>query len=247
MLMWRPKATNEIQNQIALLVQQAQQGDDQARNNLISSLSNWAVGVARGACGRPIDETSDEYSVSLLAINEAIDSFHDDKGAVFTTFAEIVIKRRLLDLMRKNMRVREFPRSSLSVTANGEEYEDIPAEVTAAEQKYLDSVLAVDRRIEIESLSRELMLFGLTFADLPAHTPKHNDARDTALGLAQLLVAEGSLWEECRHRKLLPVSALCERSTFSRKTIERHRKYIIAVALILGGDYPLLRRYLGVK
>lgn len=245
--MWRRKATGECPVDIAALVARAQRGDDEARNNVLDTLSAFALGVARGAGGRSLDRTDEEYSIALLAINEAIDAFNITKGASFQTFAETVIQRRLIDLMRKKARYREVPRSFLATNTNGEEYEDIPAEVNAAEQRHRDALLSEERRLEIESLSVELSQFGLSFADLPSQTPKHADARANAIGLAAALVADGVLWEDCLRKKLLPVATLCERKMLSRKTVERHRKYIIAVALVLGGDYPMLRHYVGVR
>lgn len=243
--MWRRKATIDNPTDVAALAAQAQRGDTAARNTLIDTLSAFALGVARGASGRPLTRNDEEYSVALLALNEAIDSFNPTKGASFTTFAETVIRRRLIDLLRKSARLKEVPRSSFATNSDGEEYEDIPAEIAAAELRHRDAVLAAERRLEIEALSQDLAQFGLSFADLPSQTPKHRDARETAVKVAAALVADGILWEECLRKKLLPVAALCERNMLSRKTVERHRKYIIAVALVLGGDYPMLRRYVG--
>ena len=40
------------------------------------------------------------------------------------------------------------------------------------------------------------------------------------------------------------MKALSAQSKVSRKTIERHRKYIIAAVIILTGDYPILAEYM---
>lgn len=245
--MWRRQATKDNQIELQSLAARARSGDLQAREQLLSALSTFALNVARKVSGRYIDIKDEEYSIALLAINETIDSHDISRGASLTTLGETVIRRRLIDHMRRQSRIKEVPRSSLAQTLEGEEYDDIPAEVTAAEDLYREQQLAHDRRLEIEALSKELAGYGLTFADLPAQTPKHADARETALRIAATLVSDGVLWEDCRRRKLLPVAALCEKQMVSRKTVERHRKYIIAVALILGGDYPLLRQFVGVK
>jgi RNA polymerase sigma factor len=42
----------------------------------------------------------------------------------------------------------------------------------------------------------------------------------------------------------LPVKELTERCSVSRKTVERNRKYIIAVAIMLSGAYPFMHDYL---
>ncbi|MBP7348788.1 MAG: hypothetical protein KA965_08915, partial [Butyrivibrio sp.] len=42
----------------------------------------------------------------------------------------------------------------------------------------------------------------------------------------------------------LPVNEILVRAKVSRKMIDRHRKYLIATAMILDGDYPGLSEYL---
>lgn len=43
----------------------------------------------------------------------------------------------------------------------------------------------------------------------------------------------------------LPIRALAKESGVSARLIERHRNYIVAAALLLDGDYPVLSSYLG--
>lgn len=55
--------------------------------------------------GRYIDsETSEEYSVGLMAFNEAIDKFDSDKNGNFISYCNIVINHRIIDHIRKNKR-----------------------------------------------------------------------------------------------------------------------------------------------
>lgn len=44
--------------------------------------------------------------------------------------------------------------------------------------------------------------------------------------------------------KSLPLKELVDEVGVSRKTLERQRKYIIAIALVLIGDFELLREYI---
>ena len=45
------------------------------------------------------------------------------------------------------------------------------------------------------------------------------------------------------HSKMLPLSLIEKELGIKRKKFERHRKYIIAVLLIMSGDYPYLEEY----
>jgi RNA polymerase sigma factor len=47
-----------------------------------------------------------------------------------------------------------------------------------------------------------------------------------------------------RHTRRLPIAAISIRAHLPLKLLNRHRKYIIAVVEILGGDYPGLAAYL---
>ena len=47
-----------------------------------------------------------------------------------------------------------------------------------------------------------------------------------------------------RLKKMLPIKELYEVSGVVKKILERHRRYIIASAEILDGDFPILASYL---
>ena len=50
---------------------------------------------------------------------------------------------------------------------------------------------------------------------------------------------------EALHKtRTLPMKELVKASGVSKKILDRHRRYIIAVAEILYGEYPLVRAYL---
>jgi RNA polymerase sigma factor len=49
------------------------------------------------------------------------------------------------------------------------------------------------------------------------------------------------------NKKQLPIKELLERVEVSRKTLERNRKFLIAIALIYQGPYPYLRDYLQIR
>ena len=48
-----------------------------------------------------------------------------------------------------------------------------------------------------------------------------------------------------RKNKALPMKELELASGVARKILDRHRRYIIAAAEILSGEYPVLAEYLG--
>lgn len=52
-------------------------------------------------CRRYITEQDDEYSIGLFAFNEAIEQYSYKKGKSFLAFANLLIKRDVIDYIRK--------------------------------------------------------------------------------------------------------------------------------------------------
>ncbi len=89
------------------------------------------------------------------------------------------------------------------------------------------------RKEEIQLYISHLEDFGLSFEDLSwKNSPKHADARKELLWSLKLLMEDDELKEILFAKKRLPVKQLEGKVEVSRKTIERNRKYIIAVAII---------------
>ncbi|MNI95833.1 RNA polymerase sigma factor SigI [compost metagenome] len=59
-----------------------------------------------------------------------------------------------------------------------------------------------------------------------------------------MLASDSSLMRILVSKRMLPIKELLAMTNVSRKTLERNRKYIIAIAIIYNGPYPYLRDYL---
>lgn len=76
-------------------------------------------------------------------------------------------------------------------------------------------------------------------------SPKSDKTR-RGCGMAAAALSRSSvLAASLRRTHELPVRALAKESGVSARLIERHRNYIVAAALLLDGDYPVLSSYLG--
>ena len=60
------------------------------------------------------------------------------------------------------------------------------------------------------------------------------------------LVKDSKLFLSMTDTGTLPVKSLARASGVSAKIMEKHRRYIIAAAIILQGEYPFLAEYLHV-
>jgi RNA polymerase sigma factor len=220
-----------------------QQGDRLLLNEIIDSYKPFIAKNVSAVCKRYIYETDDEFSIGLIAFNEAIEKYSPERGSSLLSFAEVIIKRRVIDYIRKQTKNQHV---SIDLTYSSFEEESagmvIVNELSLEEyKKKSDDELRRDEIIRFQAL---LNSFDLSFSDLVENSPKHADARENAILVARQLVGNEELKSFLIEKKRLPIKQLEKMVNVSRKTIERNRKYIIAIALILSSDYVYLNDYL---
>jgi RNA polymerase sigma factor len=100
------------------------------------------------------------------------------------------------------------------------------------------------RQEEILVYKDKLKKYDITFNELVEQCPKHQDARENARQIAKLLASTPKLKQFLIEKKQLPIKDLLNCVRCGRKTIERNRKYIIAMALISIYQLDSLRSYI---
>lgn len=197
--------------------------------------------TANNVTGKYVTKSDDQWSVSLSAFHEAIEAYSYEKGS-FLSFSELVIKRRLFDYIKKQS--KHF----CEVTINPHIFDSDADEDDANLKQEVMSKVAIksdnDAKLEIEAISDILKGYGFSFFDLANVSPK---AKKTKLVCAKAIVyitKNNILLNEMKKSKLLPIKVLENNLALPRKILERHRKYIIAGAEIISGDYPILSEYL---
>jgi RNA polymerase sigma factor len=225
------------------LIRRAQAGDDAARDQLIGHYEPLILRMASRAVGRYIRKgQDDEASIALIAFNEAITSFDPDRGRGFVRFAEQVIRRRLVDHYRRQRRP-EVVMSELE-EEDEEGHAFVPVLAQAAVERRRQDDEAEARREEIVAFEARLEKYGLSLEELVRICPRHEDSRRSAMAVGRMVAEDPDLRAHLLTRHELPMKALEERVAVSRKTLERQRKYIIAVALMASGEFPHLQDYL---
>ncbi len=223
------------------LLAQAREGDREAREQLLGNYFPFVERVTRSTCKRPVTRTDDEFQIALLAMNEAIDAYQPGRGS-FVGFAETVMRRRLIDSFR-GMRPREVPFTAFD-EEDGEGNLQNVVETATAVRAFKEEEEAAARAQEVALYAKELEHFGLTFQELVKLSPKHADAREHAIDVARLIATDAQLRQAFLKSRSLPLKQLQSRVAVSRKTLERQRGYIVAVAVLLLGDYELLRTFI---
>lgn len=230
------------------LVIRIQEGDLRLRNQFITDYQPYVAKVTSRFCKRYVDPArDDEFSIALGAFNEAVNQFSPQAGRSFLGFAEQVIRRRLIDYVRKEQRFSQQIPYSMFEVEDEEDNVVNPVEIHQAIEQYEKQKGMEERRSEILDLNRCLADFGIQFADLVDASPKHDDSRQALFGIGRQLSEDSELMRTMLSKRMLPIKELLDMVEVSRKTLERNRKFIIAVALIYNGPYPYLRDYLHIK
>ncbi|MBU6080730.1 RNA polymerase sigma-I factor [Allobacillus halotolerans] len=225
------------------LVLQAQAGDEQIRHRLIEDYQPFIATSVSRVCKRYIDqEQDDEFSIGLIAFNEAIDSFHEGKGSSFFTFARLVISRKVIDYIRQ----QKHHRQTVPLEYSGQSNEAYTEEKSVSElstNQFIESEHAWNRQIEIEEYNEKLQEYKLSFAELVKFSPKHEDTKKQAQKIAKLIYGQPEIRQYVMEKKRLPIKKILPLVDVSKKTIERNRKYILAVFVLLNEDFMYLKEY----
>lgn len=242
---WRKNSvkTEEIEQKEALaaLLIAAKSGDVMARETILVQFQPLLFRTLMNLCRRPITESEDEYAIALIAFNDAIDRYQADKGS-FVGFATLLIKRRVIDEFRSNQRHQEIPYATFAFEdEEGQTSNTVENKVSV--DRYWEEQKAKAIREEIVEYTGRLRDFGISMDQLIEVSPSHQDAREAAIGVAKILIDDPFMREHLLRDKTIPLKQLVSQITVSKKTVERHRKYIIAVALLMLGDYHYLQDF----
>lgn len=216
----------------------------EAREKLIEASKMQIALLASGVAGRPLTwENDDELSIGIIAFNEAIDTFDPTKGKSFWGYASLVIRHRLLDYFRKEANWQK--QVSYTNEVEGINPEVLQKEAELAWQALRREDEARDRAETVMAFEQRLLQYGISLKDLTKSSPKHKDTRENLIKVAMALFQQEELLKRLLITKQLPVKELMLLTGQSRKVLERGRRYIIAVVLILSQpEFRLLREFL---
>lgn len=211
------------------------------RDTFIEENKAFIYSTAFNICKRRLSwENDDELSLSLIAFNNACDSYNKDKGN-FYSYAKVIIRNALIDYFRKMSRTPY-------VTFDSEEDDMQYIEYKTSMDNYELQTENKNRAEEIASFSKELKEYKLDFNSLVDASPSHKDTRDSLLNLAFACAKEESILNYVKQKRLLPVKEIMLLTGSNRKLIEKWRKYFLILILILSTDeYPYIKSYLNIK
>lgn len=214
--------------------------DNEAADQLIRQYIPYIRAEASKFAGRICTESDDESSIAMIAFHEAILGYSRERGA-FLKYAAMLIRSRLTDYARKETRHQGI----LSLDEPGDEDERTLLEQVADRQDLIEQSqnLAATQQ-EIAELAGVLQQFGVSFADIADHSPKQERTKEICLTAIRYAMENRQLLEQLLKTKKLPLTELVQGSGSDRKTLERHRKYVLAMLVIQTNGYEIIRGHL---
>ncbi len=220
-------------------VKDIQSGNEEDRNNLIQEYMPFIKKVLSNQLKRYIEAEDEAFSIGLVAFNEAIEKYNEKKGN-FLTFSSMVIKSRMIDQLRSDSRrSNEVYISQLQSDDDNDNY------------NYAESIMAIEgfeseieTKLDIKTLVHNMQEYGVSLKDLVNNGPKHKDTRDKAIDIGTYVFENLHLKEKFLKTKNLPTGQLMKDLNISKKVVQRSRKFIIAIILILDSDLDTLKEYI---
>ena len=190
--------------------------------------------------GRLCTENDDEYSIAMIAFHEAILGYSRDRGN-FLQYAGLLIRSRLTDEYRREKRHQ----GHLSLDApTDEDDRTLMDQVADHRDHYEESHNLEATQQEIGELALVLQTVGVSFADIADHSPRQDRTREVCLSAIRYAMDNRHLLDTLLRTRKLPLGELVAGSGCDRKTLERHRKYMLAMLVIQTNGYEIIRGHL---
>lgn len=229
----------EAEHEIVRAVYAAKE-DNGAADDLIRRYIPYIRAESSKFMGRICTESDDEFSIAMIAFHEAVQGYSRERGA-FLPYAAVLIRNRLIDYSRKEKRHQD----NLSLDApDGEQERTLLEQIPDSRDLYAQNQDLEATRQEIEELASVLRSFGVSFADVADHSPRQERTKETCLSAIRYAMENRHLLEELLRTKKLPLAELVKGAGCDRKTLERHRKYILAMLVIQTNGYEIIRGHL---
>lgn len=214
--------------------------DDLVRDYLPFIKSETAKFLGRS----PQQGRDDELGIAMFAFHEAVMAYDRARGA-FIPLAATSIRNRLIDFARRERRHADVLSLDERRSTSDDEDERTIVETIASERDEIGERQTREAsRREIAEFVARLSDFGLTLLDVSENCPK----QERTLAACQRVLCHArrapELLERLEKTGKLPVAELAAGSGVERKTIERHRRYLVAALLAFTNGFEIIRGHL---
>lgn len=232
------KTEDDIVRRVYAAKQDAQTADGLVRDYLPFIKSETAKFLKRF----PVEGHDDELGIAMFAFHEAAMAYSQEKGA-FLKLAATAIRNRLIDHQRREN--RHAGTISLDQTVDGEqESRTLLEQIDMGHDEIAHRQARNATREEIADFARQLAGFGLKLTDIADNCPQQERTMAACHRILAYARENPSLLEQLVSTRKLPMRSLSEGTGVNRKTLERHRKYLLALLLAFTNGFEIIRGHL---
>lgn len=181
----------------------------------------------------------DLLTVGQMGFVEAVKLFNPERGNFFS-FASLIIKRRLTEEQKQR---RKWSDKVVYLNMNEPEDQFIEESVV----QFRNDTEKSDLLLEISQLKERLSGLKIDFLELSRLSPKHKSSKELCLRVVMYLLNNHDMCEMAIKRGILPYNLILRETHVNEKILERHKKYILAVSIIMKEDYPRLKAYIPIS
>lgn len=189
----------------------------------------------------PEDGHEDELSIAMLAFYEAILGYERTRGA-FLSYAARAIRNRLVDYYRREKRHRNVV--SLHAPADDDGDRSILETLPDTRDEIGELETRTASQQEIREFGEQLERFGITLSDVADNCPRQERTLAACHRVLDHARSHPELLERLVKSGRLPINELAAGSGADKKTLERHRKYLVAILLAFTNGYEIIRGHL---
>jgi len=227
--------SSELDEKLVDAWKKYREGDSRAVDDVYDSVFPFCLRICSRICREYINDSDEEASIARLAMMEAFDNYNPERGK-FLVYLGQVIKSRIIDYKRSQKKRRAIPLSLLS-----RELTDGNLEIN---DRLIDDIIDdLARKQEIETFKSILGKFKISFGDLANSSPRQQRSRQKAKEIAWLLAGDMELSRFLIEKNMLPGKLLQHKYRVDKKYLEKYRKFIISVAIIIIYDLFYLKPY----
>jgi RNA polymerase sigma factor len=171
--------------------------------NVVSDTKNAYIDV----------NNDDEFSIALLAFNEAINKYDISKGS-FLSYSRLVIQSRLKNYWTKENKIKTV------------ELDD-----NIINEKHSEDTSKI--KMEILLFEQSLEDFGITIEDLVDTAPIHQATLIQSKEIGKKAEKNSEVVKYIYDKKKLPITMIANNQKISKKIIRRSKNQILAIIIVI--------------
>ncbi len=222
----------------------AAQTDNAAADDLISKYMGFIKAETAKFTQRiPVEGRDDELSIAMMAFYEAVLGYERSRGS-FLKLAAVSIRNRLIDYSRTEKR-HAGVLSCDETTGDGDGEGTALIDRIADERDEIEETTGREAtKSEIAEFAKQLADFGVSLSDVADNCPRQERTLSACYSVLGAAKMRPELLDELVRTRRLPMSELSKLSGVDRKTMDRHRKYLVAILLAYTNGYEIIRGHL---